>query len=154
MADYLAIARSALFATPKDPSKTEAEASRIAMAVRDLADAGRCAQLPPVSDTRTAETIQRAAIGILNERGARQFILDGAFVIGLWAAEDTPEVRHAIALLHPEGVRVIHLEDAPAKYRKYKPAHLEIEAASVPRHPAPGNEEQSQQALWCKERYF
>ena len=76
--------------------------------------------LPPVSETRLSETIQKAAIDLLNRAGARQFILDGTFTIALWEGMDTPEIRAAISELHPGGVQVLHLEDArvPEKYRQ------------------------------------
>ena len=95
-------------------------------------NAGQGTELPPVSDTRTEETIKLAAIDILNRAGARQFFLNGTFTVGLWAAADTPVIRHAISLLHPRGVQVLHLECAPEKYRRYKPAHLETEATRTP----------------------
>src|SRR5262249_8956986 len=89
-------------------------------------------ELQPVSETRVDQAIQHAAIDILNRIGARQFFRNGTFTVGLWSAADTPEARHAIALLHPGGVPVLHLEDAPEKYRRYMPARLETEVTRTP----------------------
>ncbi len=89
--------------------------------------------LPPVSDTRFDEAVRWAAVDILNRAGARQFHLDGRFTIAVWAAADLPEVRAAIATLHPAGVPVLHLEDSrvPERYRQYRPANLSGASAAA-----------------------
>jgi hypothetical protein len=79
-------------------------------------------ELPPVSDSRVDELVQRAAIGLLNAQGARQFMLEGRHTIGIWSSVDTGELRHAITSLYGHTVQVVHLEDArvPSKYRQQR----------------------------------
>ena len=122
--DYLEIARRAL-----------ADRKPLALGEESEVQAGvdHEARLSiPISDTRVNETIRHAAVGILNREAARLFFLDGVLTVGIWASADRPETRTAIRALYPGNVGVIHLEDAPARYRQYKPSHQKAAQQLVP----------------------
>lgn len=57
-----------------------------------------------------AEELHRQARETLNRRGVRFFRVDGVSSIGLWSAEDGPEVREALAVLRLDGLPVRFLD--------------------------------------------
>src|SRR5215831_17491244 len=59
------------------------------------------------------------ASAIFARTGVRLISLDGQLHIGVWSDLDSPAVRAAIAIFHPEGVPVIYLDGplTPMKYR-------------------------------------
>jgi len=56
------------------------------------------------------EELHRQARAALNRRGVRFFRVGGVSSIGLWSAEDGPEVREALALLRLDGLPVRFLD--------------------------------------------
>lgn len=57
-----------------------------------------------------AEELHRQARATLNRRGVRFFRVGGVSSIGLWSAEDGPEVREALAVLRLNGLPVRFLD--------------------------------------------
>lgn len=57
-----------------------------------------------------AEELHRQARATLNRCGVRFFRVGGVSSIGLWSAEDGPEVREALAVLRLEGLPVRFLD--------------------------------------------
>lgn len=121
--DYLEIARRALADRKPSVLGTKAE---LQVGVYDVHSA------IPISDTRVDEALRHVAVDILNRVGARLFFSGGDLTVGIWALADGLEVRAAIRTLYSENIRVIHLEEAPARYRGYKPEHLKTRQDLIP----------------------
>ena len=62
---------------------------------------------------------EQNAVSLLNLTGVRLMPQCGGYVVGLWKDLDCTEIRTALRVIHPQGVDVVHLDDAdlPSAYK-------------------------------------